>query len=243
VKAIWVDIDIGPSEPGKKPKYPDLPTAVKAILEFVKVQKLPQPSAMIKSGGGLHVYWISKTAMTPQEWQPYASGLQNLLLANNVLADSSLTTDIARILRVPGTKNYKYDPPADVTLVPTPLVIYDFPTKLASLQQYAGPVINRTAGAKPHSIFADETMSFSKFGKPNPLFDQFKNEPGLNAGIGPEERLLDPLPIFQQCGFLREALLTGGRDYDEPLWNQSVLCATFMKNGKDIAHLIGAQKI
>ena len=30
---------------------------------------------------------------------------------------------------------------------------------------------------------------------------------------------------------MREALSTGGRDYDNPKWNLSVLCTAFMENG------------
>ena len=92
-----------------------------------------------------------------------------------------------------------------------------------------------TAAPAQHSIWA-EGVDPRAFGKPSPLFDTFKSEPGLHAGI--TGTLLDPKPIFTQCGFLREALLTGGRDYREPLWNQSVLCATFLKNGRNLAHLI-----
>src|ERR1700737_4456850 len=129
-KAIWVDIDVDPRDPKK---YDTVEEALAAVLLFAKKVGLPNPSAIVYSGGGLHVYWISKDPLTPQEWQPYASGLKNLLLANNILCDTGLTTDIARILRVPGTKNFKYNPPADVTLAPLPLVMYAFPTKLASL--------------------------------------------------------------------------------------------------------------
>src|SRR5204863_1429376 len=127
---------------------------------------------------------------------------------NNILCDTGHTTDIARILRVTGTHNYKYDPPAPVSLAPLPLVMYDFSAKLAFLQKFAGPVISPTKA--PPSILADN-VTFETFGKPHPLFDQFKNEPGLNAGIGKgdDEIPLEPFPIFRQCGFLRDALTTG----------------------------------
>jgi hypothetical protein len=238
VKAIWVDIDVGPSEPGKKPKYPDLPTALKAILHFIAVTKLPPPSAIVYSGGGIHIYWISKTSMTPQEWQPYAGGLKNLLLANNILADTGLTTDIARILRVPGTKNFKYNPPADVTIAPMSLIMYDFATALPMLPPLAGPVLNPTASAaaKP-SLFA-EGVDPKTFGPPHPAFAAFKDN--LNEGIGPEEHLLKAEPIFQQCGFYREALLNAGANNDQPQWNLAILGTTFMEMGDDIAHRISS---
>src|SRR5881396_3236633 len=40
------------------------------------------------------------------------------------------------------------------------------------------------------------------------------------------------LPIW----FLQDALFTGGKDYDNPLWNLTLLCSTFMENGNALAH-------
>jgi predicted P-loop ATPase len=233
VKSIWVDVDVGPPEAGKKPKYPDLPTALKAVLLFASTVGLPNPSAMVYSGGGIHFYWISKTAMTPREWAPYASGLKNLLLANNILCDAGLTTDIARILRVPGTFNHKYDPPKPVTLAPLPLVQYDF-AKLDFLKPFAGPV--HTPSAAPAQTLFAEGVDPNIF-KQKPAFTVAGSE-SLGAGITHEAPLLKAEPIFKQCGFMKHALLTNGDDYDNPLWNLSVLCSTFMENGNAIAHAI-----
>ena len=58
----------------------------------------------------------------------------------------------------------------------------------------------------------------------------------LQAGIEPVA--LDPVPIFEQCGFLKEARATGGKDYDNPKWNLSVLCTVFMEDGNALAHEI-----
>jgi hypothetical protein len=87
---------------------------------------LPPPSAIVYSGGGLHVYWTSKDDLAFADWFPYADGLKQLLLANNILCDAGLTTDASRILRVPGTLNYKYDPPTEVKLLTPTVKVYDF---------------------------------------------------------------------------------------------------------------------
>ena len=55
--------------------------------------RAPPPSAVVKSGGGLHIYWISDTPMPPDEWAPYAHGLKTLLLKHGVKCDAGLTTD------------------------------------------------------------------------------------------------------------------------------------------------------
>ena len=113
-KSIWIDIDIEPNNPKH---YATHDEAWNAFVALRKKVGLPAPSAVVNTGGGLHIYWISKTPLLPHEWQPYANGLKHLLLANNFKFDADLYGDIARILRVPGTFNHKYDPPKQVQLL------------------------------------------------------------------------------------------------------------------------------
>jgi hypothetical protein len=244
LKSIWVDIDVKAGDPRH---YHTEAEALKAILLFGKTVGLPDPSAIVRSGGGLHIYWIGREALTPQEWLPYAQGLKTLLFANKVFADTVVTTDAARILRIPGTLNHKpkYPQPMPVELVDgLPLTVYDFPKQLRFLQQFAGPTVAPTAAPALHSIWADDPTvpsgardSFKN--GPATAFAMLKGEPDLNAGIDKHEEFkVDPRPIFKQCAFYRDALLTGGKDHDQPQWNLAVLGTTFMKKGDQIAHTI-----
>jgi len=230
-KSIWIDMDVGENDPKK---YTTVQEALTAALRFQATVGLPKPSAIVFSGNGVHVYWISKDPLTPAEWAPYAGGLKALLLANSVKCDSGLTTDIARILRVPGTFNHKTEPPKPVQLSPTPLALYNFETQLSFLKNFA--VTLSTPGVvKPATIFADDA-NLESFKRP-PAFKI--DEPDLNAGIDKhQETLLQAEPIFKGCGFLKQSLLNGGKDYDNTLWMYSVLCSTFMENGNAIAHAI-----
>ena len=128
VKAIWIDVDVG-----KAGAYDTIEDALGAIIAFKDTVGLPMPSAMVGSGGGIHVYWISHTAMPVAEWLVYADGLKQLLLKSDLKCDAPVTGDVARILRVPGTFNHKTNPPKPVQLFNLPLVMYDFPTQLAAL--------------------------------------------------------------------------------------------------------------
>ncbi len=148
-KSIWIDVDIKPNDPKH---YGDEKEALKAIFAFQLKVGLPPPSAIVQSGGGLHIYWISREALDPADWALYAGGLKQLLLGNAIKCDSGLTTDIARILRVPGTFNYKYDPPRAVTLLPQTLVMYDFPIALAALPPLA-PVTKPPPAAETNASF------------------------------------------------------------------------------------------
>lgn len=102
-KAFFLDIDIKPDRPDC---YADLVTGGSAVHEFSVKLGLPTPT-LVRSGNGLHVYWILDQAITPDKWLPVARALQLACVEEGLLADGAITADIARILRVPDTKNYK----------------------------------------------------------------------------------------------------------------------------------------
>ena len=234
LNSIWVDIDVD-----DQPKhYHSVEEALTAILTFQIKVGLPAPSAIVFSGGGVHVYWTSKTPLTPQEWHPYADGLKQLLLINGIKCDAGLTTDSARILRVPGTLNYKYDPPRPVELAPGPFRLYDFEAKLGLLKGFAGPAASAAPVQGP-ALFADGVSS-ATFQKPSAAFNVLDAKAEtLAEGIDKHEDFkLDPRPIFSKCGFYRTALKESGASYNQPLWMLSILGTTFMENGNDIAHKI-----
>jgi len=73
-----------------------------------------QGSIGVGSGGGLHMYWLLRE---PAELPGEADCVRNLLrrLAHHLRSDLS-AAEPARILRVPYTNNFKYDPPRRVIL-------------------------------------------------------------------------------------------------------------------------------
>jgi hypothetical protein len=73
-----------------------------------------------------------RRALTPDEWQPYANGLKQLVFKRELFGvDAGVTIDSARILRPPGTFNRKKDPPRPVELLELNDGDYDFATALA----------------------------------------------------------------------------------------------------------------
>jgi hypothetical protein len=114
VKAFWLDIDI---KPDLENAYKSITAAVGSLTEFIEKYDLPSPT-YVKSGNGLHIYWILDKHITPDKWHPIAGALREACVEFNLLADHGITIDIARILRVPDTKNYK-DPnnPKAVTVL------------------------------------------------------------------------------------------------------------------------------
>lgn len=113
LKAIWLDIDVKPPPAG----YATLEEALHALAAFVKAAGLPPPSALVSSGGGLHVYWISDKPLTPDEWRPYAEGLKAAAINFGLRCDTQCTVNAAQLLRVPGTFNHKTTPLRPVKLL------------------------------------------------------------------------------------------------------------------------------
>jgi hypothetical protein len=229
LKAIWLDVDI--KDPPKG--YASLDEAMNAVTAFVKAAGLPSPSALIGSGHGLHVYWVSKTPLTPDEWRPYAEGLKAAALKHRLRCDAGLTSDAARILRVPGTFNHKTEPPLPVKIILLHDAAQDFnfTNSLSMLPNLAAAVTSTMA-----------TLSFIMPNQPSAPTAAFAALPkeSLAEGIEREEMPpLDPRPILMGCGFFREAFKTGGRDYAQPLWNLTTFGATFMKKGEQLAHDFG----
>ena len=147
LKAIWIDADVKPDDTTGK-HYTSMGEAWDALCAFRIKVGLPQFSAVVNSGGGLHIYWISDIALD-QGVVTLRRGLKALLLKEGVKCDAGLTTDDVRLLRVPGTFNHKYSPPREVALLPLPLVKYKFETTLAFLKTVA-PAAVTTAAGRPY---------------------------------------------------------------------------------------------
>jgi hypothetical protein len=73
----------------------------------------PEPAVVVNSGSGanVHAYWPLREPLSPMEAER-----ANLRLAHAIGADHACF-DVGRILRPPGSWNYKHDPPAQVTTV------------------------------------------------------------------------------------------------------------------------------
>ena len=91
----------------------DAKTTKANALDRLKECSSP-PSIIIDSGGGWHAYWLLKE---PLELATDTDQAYQLLggLAMALDADPS-AAEPARVLRIPGTRNLKYDPPRLVTV-------------------------------------------------------------------------------------------------------------------------------
>ena len=110
------------------------------------------PSMVVESGGGLHPYWIldSSSAFYLKRELPAAKlWLRHIAASAAGVVDESVS-EPARVLRIPGSYNFKYDPPRLVTL------------SLHTDQVYALSDIQKAWG-KPDTLKSSETSESETF--------------------------------------------------------------------------------
>jgi hypothetical protein len=121
LRAFWVDIDCGETKAvvdektGRSDGYIDQVTAIQELVKFCELVGLPIP-LLVNSGRGIHAYWPLDRDVTRAEWEPVAKRLAQLCTTHKLYADPSVF-EVSRILRIPGTLNFKADPPLQVEMI------------------------------------------------------------------------------------------------------------------------------
>ena len=215
MQSFYMDLDV------KDKAYQTQEEATVALFAFCETIGLPAPSMLVSSGtGGAHVYWTLTQAISPDEWQPYATALAHAARDNGVLFDSQCTVDAVRILRVPGTFNYKTDPPANV-------VLFDYEGGDVTLEVMAAALEPYMGRASLHPT-------------PKAATGEADENDELAGGIvtGAALRSIDRLS--QNCPWLGDTIATGGAGNSNPLWFLSLAVAGFCSDPVDTAHRLSS---
>ncbi len=122
--ALWADLDV--AGPGHSPAADALPLPPTRAAALDAVATLPPPSVVIDSGGGLQAWWLLRWPVlidddNRAEVAELSRGWGRALVAAGAAAGYSIddVSDLARILRPPGTVNRKPGrAPAPVFIVP-----------------------------------------------------------------------------------------------------------------------------
>lgn len=115
VPGLWLDLDVtGPNHKTADP----LPESVDEAIRFLDRFPL-EPSIIVSSGGGVHGYFLFDEMMSAAEAGPI---LQRWHHTWQGMADDEgwaldNVSDLARILRVPGTLNHKNNMPMEVKVL------------------------------------------------------------------------------------------------------------------------------
>lgn len=106
--AIFADIDF------KSDVHPNgIPESEGRTL----IERFPlQPSVVVNSGGGLYLYFLLREPINLQDRDDCQRAYNLLRRLARALGGDLASAEPARILRVPGTRNFKYDPPRHVEI-------------------------------------------------------------------------------------------------------------------------------
>lgn len=139
----------------------DWPGEAELVTHVATLQ--PLPSAIVRSGGGYHAYWLLadtfeiNTAAARHHIDQVETAWVGFVRGDQTVHD------LARVLRVPGSQNHKYQPPRDVSFVRfEPGCVYSLADLIATLEA-AGmwpPVakMNTAAGGGAGATLDDQTL-------------------------------------------------------------------------------------
>lgn len=248
LKAFWLDIDCGPDKAELNPKtgrpagYATQAEGLTALRTFVQAVGLPVP-VLVNSGRGIHAYWPLTEAVSRGEWEPVASKLREACNAHGLYVDGSVF-EVARILRIPGTLNFKEAPPVPVTVLkvsqPTPfeqlreiLGVEDAPLPTRPKRELTA--LGKALQANVESSFATIMRKCGKGEGCTQLLSCYMDRATLA-----EPRWFDALSIAKFCSDRDTAihkLSEGHPDYDPGAVERKIVgikgphsCAEFEKN-------------
>jgi hypothetical protein len=213
-----MDIDVKLNEPAN---YASTEELERAFSEFVASAKLPQPTVIVQSGGGgKHIYWTLAQFISPSEFRLLAGSLARAGQQFDLKFDSQVTVDICRLLRIPGTFNWKPLPNGEAVAGGKPIR-----PKPVVLQHDTGENI-------PVEIMRQALLPYQEILQARARGSQDQSEDTEREGA--HLRNIDQVALV--CPFIRDTLAVGGEGYGEPLWKLTISLAAGCVDPVQTAH-------
>jgi hypothetical protein len=106
-KSVWLDLDAKDFGTDGDDDNTRMQKVFSELEAFRAAVGLPQPSVLVRSGGGAHCYWVFAQPIAAERWSKISSALRDSVKQFGLRADIQCTTDAARVMRVAGTMNRK----------------------------------------------------------------------------------------------------------------------------------------
>lgn len=212
LKALYIDVDFK--------AYSNKNAATAAMVAFINDSGMPTPSYIVMSGGGYHMYWALDTAISKADWDPLARGLRELTKDKGLRCDYQVTVDSARILRMPGTRNYKIPgSPRDCFIMGGSQALYS----VASMHEVLDGYTVQLPAGMPEG-----------FHVPDNVIQMF-------AGVNSKQDLTSYPPFYfghvlTGCAVVASSLARGGAGDEYPLWKNLLHLASFAEDGHEFIH-------
>ena len=216
IKSLFIDMDGYVSKKAAA-------LALRGFLQQTGLDSLGDPW-LVGSGGGIHCYWPFNDSVDIATWKPVAESFKRLCKQEGLSIDMTVTADAARVLRIPGTTNFKkkYDKPRAVTLL-TEGNVFEFADIATAISgqlktAYVPPVVaevipgsrpKRALNATSLKLFENSTTSFAE------ILDR------TEAGTG--------------CAQLTNYIANATEDGIEPIWRGLLSWAKVCDDGEDYA--------
>lgn len=200
IYAFWIDLDL------KDTQCKTLGEMARLYLPKFKACFLGSDYWVIKTGNGLHIYWIFEKPI--DDWKLKAELIESFCDSAGIPVDTSRTKDSASRMRFPNTFNMKSDKPKKTALVQKGKIL-------------SNELIPKIAGK---DIVEQIKEKFKR--------EDFN----LNLTVSELNYLeSDANKIAKKCAIIRE-FKENGLDSSEPLWHQALSVVVRCKDGAELAH-------
>ena len=188
-----------------------------AVREFVQATGAT-PNHLVSTGsGGIHLYYVLDDHITPAEWLGRAKSLVALVSQHSLKIDAQCTTDAARIMRTPGSLHHKTD--------------IEVKACRWRVQTYSLEEWDRLTNYEP-GVVAGSALGFLEAGNKYSL--------AVNVDIHEAFTNYSYLQAAKQCGAMRLAAQSHGKETPYPVWILAVKTAALSQEGPELAHSISA---
>ena len=138
-RAIWVDVDVRVDTPDH---YRTDAAALAGIQQFITQSGFPTPT-IVYTGGGFHVYWLCAELLTPARWGVCAKNLHTAVksFGGGLASDTARITDIASLMRLPGSYNITRDAPTRFVQHGTVIPVDEFLRVFGSSDKLQAPSV------------------------------------------------------------------------------------------------------
>lgn len=208
-RSFWLDIDVGEGK-----GYPSHGDARKALDSFIKETRLPFP-VLIASGYGVQCFFLIEGLVSKKDWEATAGMLHRLCHNKSLKVDSSRTQDIASLMRLPFSQNWK-DPAS-----PRPAYVangHQDPERV-SFAEFSERVNAALGGVLDSATVPLPGIS------------------GVNDEFLPPKDFLpfSALTLADHCNQLKEFRDSKG-NIPEPVWHAGLQVLRFAQDGEMLAH-------
>ncbi|MCJ2139973.1 primase-helicase family protein [Methylobacterium sp. E-066] len=231
VSHLMLDVDTreGPHGPPENPADPlTMPENLDETLEIISDIGCPDPTMIVRTGGGYHLYWVYAKAemiITEQQRKAEKKFSQQFQIAvrrgfQKVGYKLDGTADLSRMCKAPGTFNHKTSPAKAVSLAKISERICRSVIQKWLDCQFSSATTALVAIDTTHSVALIARIAYTESMR-------------TKKSTGVSEDLLSP--IIAGCSFIEHAIVNASR-LSEPEWHAMVgiVCRTAL--GHDWAH-------